>query len=152
MTDFSMPRIADVVARIATETGGFATVGHLLGLDAAALLAAPSALPAALVAPLPPSALQGEMLATFHSQRVDWRCGVYVVIARRLPGEDDEGSADDWDDLVAGLRVALAGWAPPGEGAKMRWIGGQIEQFAPGLLVWRDDYECRRLMRHTPPT
>ncbi len=155
MTGFAMPRIADIVARIAAQVDGFETVGHLLGLDAAALLATPSALPAALVAPLPPGALPGELLSTVHGQTVDWRCGVYVILPRRLPDaddEDDEGSAGDWDDLVADLRVALAGWAPPGEGARMRWIGGQLEQIAPGLLAWRDDYECRRLLRHTPPT
>jgi hypothetical protein len=148
--EFTMPRIGDVVARIATQVPAFQTVTHALGLDVGALLSEPAALPAAVVAPLSPAILPGEMLSQTHAQTADWRCGVLVLLHRQVSVQPSAGTADDWDDLTAALRQALAGWAPPGEGARLRWIGGSLEQVAPGYLAWRDDYECRRLLRHVP--
>lgn len=151
MSAYELPRIADVVARLAAQVPGASTVTHLYGLDLAELLAEPAAWPALVVELLPPASLPGELLGSTHAQTIVWRVGVHVLLHRGLPGAAGAGTADDFDDLLAGVRRALAGWTPSRPGAaRMRLVGGGTQQVAAGILAYRDDYEVQVLLQHVP--
>jgi hypothetical protein len=136
-------RTAVIKDRIADQCPAFAFVGHAL--------TAPTTVrqPAALISPIKSIASATEVLGgTF--QRVTTIYGVYLVLRRRADGDADAGAADELDDLRGALWAALVGFADDPEDAPLAIAGGQMDQYAPGLVTWREDFMTYRYERVIP--
>lgn len=137
-------RTADIIGRIAASCPSFAFVDHALASSE------DMPLPAAMVCPVKAVAATNEALEQGVEQRLTEVFGVYVLLRRRRNGDADAGAADDLDDLRAELQAALIGFYVSGDDAPLALAGGQIDQFAPGIVTWREDFTTYRFVRVIP--
>lgn len=126
-------KISDIVAHIKAECPLFATVDHAL--------TAPGdyGYPAAFVSPLKLVAAQPRM-NQMKAQMVQHVVGVYVVMKKRTDAVGPS-AADEFDDILASLRAAMLGWAPPDNfvGASFDCAGGELTE-RDGIVAWREDF------------
>lgn len=142
--------LADVMAaRLAVLAGEddaplFATV--LSALDTAALTAWPKT-PAALVLPVSDEAEESttrrvENAPVQHLVRI----GVSVMVAAPNDRTGARGR-ERLSALLAEARLALAGWAPPGQREVLSFRRGRLVSLEDARLQWLDEYEVRRVAR-----
>ena len=138
--------MAERLAAIAGDDGEpvFATV--LSVLETAGLSAWPKT-PAALVLPISGEADESttrkvEAAPVQHFVRV----GVAVIEAAPNDRTGKLGM-DRVSPLLAAVRVALAGWAPPGQREVLSYRRGRLVSVEDGRVSWLDEYELRRVAR-----
>lgn len=137
-------RTVDILNRIASACPSFGSVGHALSAPLAMTM------PAAMVCPVKAVAATNYALEQGVEQHLTEVFGVYILLKRRTDGDADAGAADDLDDLRAELQAALIGFYVSGDDAPLALAGGQIDQFAPGIVTWREDFTTYRFVRVIP--
>lgn len=138
--------IGDVVARIAEQVPGLATVDTLFAS------AHEMPLPAALVGPMSVRASDQSLMAA-HVQMVESRVSVFLHFARVPPGTPAAAEAAAFELAISGVRNALCGWLPvsaPEGSAPFRYLGGEMQAYDSGLAVWREDFAVATQLRLFP--
>ena len=142
--------LADVMAArlaaLAGEDGAPLFAAVLSALDTAALTAWPRT-PAALVLPVSDEADESttrrvENAPVQHVVRI----GVSVMVAAPNDRTGARGR-ERLSALLAGARLALAGWAPPGQREVLSFRRGRLVSLEDARLQWLDEYEVRRVAR-----
>ena len=142
--------LADVMAArlaaLAGEDGAPLFAAVLSALDTAALTAWPKT-PAALVLPVSDEADESttrrvENAPVQHVVRI----GVSVMVAAPNDRTGARGR-ERLSALLAEARLALAGWAPPGQREVLSFRRGRLVSLEDARLQWLDEYEVRRVAR-----
>ena len=138
--------IAARLAALAGEDGAPLFAAVLSALDAAALTAWPKT-PAALVLPVSDEAEESttrrvENAPVQHVVRI----GVSVMVAAPNDRSGARGR-ERLSALLAQARLALAGWAPPGQREVLSFRRGRLVSLEDARLQWLDEYEIRRVAR-----
>ena len=138
--------IAARLAALADEEGALLFAAVLSALDAAALTAWPKT-PAALVLPVSDEAEESttrrvENAPVQHVVRI----GVSVMVAAPNDRSGARGR-ERLSALLAHARLALAGWAPPGQREVLSFRRGRLVSLEDARLQWLDEYEIRRVAR-----
>lgn len=136
-------RTLDVIDRIRTYVPEFASVSHALQppMD--------FAYPAALVTPSRMMAPPATMIGGAFEQEVMQTFSVFVLLERRSDSELVSG-IEEHDTLCAALRAALMGWQIDADHAPMMLAGGQLAEFQPGTVCWREDFSVETFVRIAP--
>lgn len=137
--------VSPVVTRLQERLTGLREIAAAAGLEAA--MSGNLAAPAVYVIPLNESALALE-----HTGAVDELLTQVVGVILVVETRDSTGGEGVTD--LAGLRRqvkrALLGWVPDDTtGEPVRFLGGEIVEFANGRLWWSDEYRLINYDRST---
>ena len=138
---------APIVERIRAQVPAFKLVDFAATFEALRERGLPT-LPAAFVLPGQETARANSLASGVHNQ-VRLRIRVYLFV--KFAGDALGGRANDYlEALRAPLREALMAWQPPGADGVIEFDGGQPEQLANGILVWRDQFAVDGYYRRVP--
>jgi hypothetical protein len=137
--------LAPIIAAIDAGCPLFKAVGGAAEFDAEA--DGVKTTPACFVIPLSESADQNLML-NGNLQRIDVDFGVCIVVKH---ARNASGMLADLETLRTSVRTALAGKTLTTETASqpIRFTGGQLLNFQPGLMWWQDGFKTAHHIQST---
>lgn len=128
--------LSAVITRVRDNCPAFRSVGGAAEYDVAAdgLTAAPAAYIIEESSRAQPNQLLGIV-----RQDVDVTFGIFLAVRNVKDAAGVNGLAD-LQTLRDAVWSALAGFIPPGAFRPVEYTGGQLMDFQPGLIWWRESY------------